>query len=77
MVARPTRCLWRNPIEAQIAQIKLIDKNIDQPHRVVLTDVIIQMFGEQSALAAIFAFNETLQKTLRQNNDRIISRYAF
>ncbi len=41
MIARPARRQWLNPAKAQAPKIKLIDKNIDDMHRIVFTDPVI------------------------------------
>ena len=41
-------------------QIQLIDKTIHRPDRIVLTDVIIQSFGEQNALSPALTLDESL-----------------
>ena len=46
------------------AEIKFIDKDIHHTNRISLTNVIIQSFGEQCALAAVFTFNKSLHETL-------------
>ncbi len=42
MIARPARRQRRNPVETQAAKIEFIDKNIDHPNRVVITDPVFQ-----------------------------------
>src|SRR6266853_5993192 len=41
MVGRPSCRLWLNAAKAQPGQIKLIDKNIDRPDRIVLAQIVI------------------------------------
>ena len=52
MIARPAGRLGRNPAKAQAAEIKLLNKDIDHPHRIVFANPIIQPLRKQSALAA-------------------------
>ncbi len=42
MIARAASRPWRNPVKPQAAKIKFIDKYIDHPNRVVVTDPIFQ-----------------------------------
>ena len=77
MIARPASCLRDNPLKAQAAKLKCIDKDIDHTHRIIFADVIIQMFRKLCALAAVFAFNKTLHMNLRHSDARIISCEAF
>ena len=62
MIARPAGRLGRNPAKAQAAEIKLLNKDIDHPHRIVFANPIIQPLRKQSALAAVFTLNETLHQ---------------
>jgi hypothetical protein len=45
VIRRPTGCLWVNPAEADLRQIKLIHEDIDHPNRIVLADPVVQAFG--------------------------------
>src|ERR1700686_904778 len=42
MVARPACGVRLNSVEAEIAQLKLVDKNIDSPNRVVVADIVVK-----------------------------------
>jgi len=68
----PARRLRHNPVKPQAAKIELIDKNIDNPNRIVGTDPVFQPIGKQGALATINAFNETLHDTLPPKHTGII-----
>src|SRR5262245_4130941 len=63
MIARPASCLGSNPVKSQFRQIKLINKDIDHPNRIVLIDPVFQAFGKQCALLAIRALNEAFHPT--------------
>jgi hypothetical protein len=41
MVGRPSRHLRLDTAKTQAGQIKLIDKNIDRPDRIVLAQILI------------------------------------
>jgi hypothetical protein len=51
-------CFGHHPVKAQGSQIECIDERIDDAHRVVLTDPVVQAFRKQGGLAAIHAFNK-------------------
>ncbi len=72
MIARPAGRLRINPIEPQAAKIELVDKYIDHPNRIVVTDPVFQPIGKQGALPAIHALNETLHQTLPPKHTGII-----
>ena len=44
MIGRPARRQPRHPLKSKIAKIKLLDKDIDHPNRIVITDPILQIF---------------------------------
>ncbi len=46
MITRPAGFPRFDPAKAQTAQIKLIDKDIDHPNRIVLADPVLQPLGE-------------------------------
>ena len=58
MVGRATGIIWIG-LEAKTGEIQIVKEDIDDPNRAVLGDVIIQSFGEQGRLVAIFAFNKS------------------
>jgi hypothetical protein len=58
MIRRATRSLGNDPIEAQLTQIKFIDKGIDNLGRVVLIDPVVEKVRKQRALPTIRALNE-------------------
>ena len=53
MVGRLSRRLRLDTAEPELSQVKLIDKDIGRPDRIVIAHIVIQPFREQSALAAI------------------------
>src|SRR4029453_13655670 len=80
MIARPASCLGSNPVKSQFRQIKLINKDIDHPNRIVLIDPVFQAIGKKCALLAIRALNEALHPPPRQpriSAARITRRRAF
>jgi hypothetical protein len=77
MIARPAGRPRRNPVKPQAAKTELVNKNIDHPNRVVVTDPVFQPIRKQGALPAIHPFNETLYQTLPLGHERIIAWRAF
>src|SRR5580700_10048911 len=50
---------WNHTVKAQRPEIQLIDK----PHRVVLSNVVIQILGKQNALSTDFTLDEARHLT--------------
>jgi hypothetical protein len=74
MIGRPSRRLRLDAAKAEFAQIKLIDKDINRPNRIVLAQIFIQPLGKQRALAAVIANDKTHHPILRAKSqeNRII-----
>ena len=53
MVGGPPHVLRSDAAETKLGKIKLIDKQIDHPHRVVFGDIIFQLRRKHRSLAAI------------------------
>jgi hypothetical protein len=49
MIRRPARDLGIDPAEPKLGQIEFVDKDIDHPNRIVLTDPVFQAFRKQRA----------------------------
>jgi len=62
-----------NTAETQPRQVKLIDKHIDRPNRIVLAQIVIQSLGKQRALTAIIANDKARHRILPANHRGIIS----
>src|SRR5271154_7210164 len=73
MIGWPSCCLRLNTAEAQPRQIKLIDKNIDRPNRIVLAQIVIQSLGKQRALTAIIPNDKARHRILPANHRGMIS----
>ena len=58
MIGGPTRCKGGNAVEAKLAEIQAIDKNIDRPHWIVLANIVIKHRRKQRALPAIRPLNK-------------------
>ena len=65
---------WNHTVKAQRPEIQLIDKHVDQPHRVALSNVVIQILGKQNALYTVFTLNEARHLTPRRESSRIITQ---
>jgi len=46
MIGRSARRQPLDPAEAKIGKIKLVNKDIDHPNRIVFTDILIKPFGK-------------------------------
>src|ERR1700704_3810984 len=68
---------WNHTVKAQRPEIQLIDKHVDHPHRVVLSNVVIQILGKQNALSTVFTLDEARHLTPRRESSRIITQQAF
>src|SRR4030088_571779 len=68
---------WNHTVKAQRPEIQLIDKHVDHPHRVVLSNVVIQILGKQNALYTVFTLNEARHLIPRRESSRIITQQAF
>src|SRR5258705_4031898 len=77
MIGRPPCRLRLNAAKAQLGQIKLIDKDIDCPNRIILGQIVFQPLGKQSALTAVIANDKARHRILRPNRWRIISLKVF
>ena len=77
MIGWPSCCLRLNAAEAQSRQIKLIDKDIDRPDRIILAQIVIQPFRKQRALTAVIPNDKARHRILRPNRRGIIPLMAF
>jgi hypothetical protein len=46
MIGRSSRRLWLDPVKTEFGQIKLIDKDIDRPDRIIFAQIVIQPLGK-------------------------------
>src|ERR1700730_6474745 len=65
---------WNHTVKAQRPEFQLIDKLVDHPHRVVLSNEVIQILGKQNALYTVFTLNEARHLTPRRESSRIITQ---
>src|ERR1035438_8115178 len=56
--------LQLHALKATALQIQLINEHVNDPDRVILSDVVIQMLGKKRALGTIFAFDKSLHQSL-------------
>jgi hypothetical protein len=60
-VVRRSTCACRvNSLEAECAKIEFVDEDLNDPDRVVFTDVVVQALGQQRDLGSILAFDKSL-----------------
>jgi hypothetical protein len=53
-------------------QIQFVDEDVDHPHRIVFSHVIVEKLGEQNALPSVFALNKALHQepdSMRQDSN--------
>src|SRR3981189_3870672 len=77
MIGGTSGRFWNHTVKAQRPEIQLIDKHVDHPHRVVLSNVVIQILGKQNALYTVFTLNEARHLIPRRESSRIITQQAF
>src|SRR5271169_1791896 len=77
MIGRPSRHLRLDAAKAEFAQIELIDKDVDRPHRIVVAQIFIQPLGKQRALTAVIANHKARHPILQPNRWRIVSSTPF
>src|SRR5437016_2484002 len=58
MIRRSAGHFGLDPTEPKFGKIEFVDKNVDDPNRIVLADPVFQTVGKQCALTAIHPFNE-------------------
>jgi len=58
VVRRPVRLRGLDALEAELRQIQLVDECIDDPHRVVLGDEVVQWLWQPRDLVPILSFDE-------------------
>src|SRR5258705_3417790 len=66
MVGWPSCRLRLDAAKAEPRQIKLIDKDIDRPDRIILRQIVFQSLGKQRALTAVIANDQARHRILRQ-----------
>src|SRR5271168_5610269 len=69
MIRRPAGRLGIDTAKAKLSQIKLLDKNVDHPNRIVLADPVFHAFRKQRALPAIRSLNKALHQIPRKSSE--------
>jgi len=67
MIRRPASCLGIDTAEPKLPQIEFIDKDVNHPNRIVLTDPVFQALRKQRVLTAIRALNKALHPIPRKS----------
>ena len=60
MIGRPACSCRINAFKAQLAEVKFIYENVNDPNRVRISNLVVEKLRQQRALRAAFALNETL-----------------
>src|SRR6195256_2876698 len=68
MIGWPSCCLRFNTAEAKPHQIKLIDKDINRPDRIIPAQIVVQSLGKQCALTTIIANDKASHRILPANH---------
>src|ERR1700720_4959610 len=74
MIGGTSGRFWNHTVKAQRPEIQLIDEHVDHPHRVVLSNEVIQILGKQNALYTVFTLNEARHLTPGRESSRIITQ---
>ena len=64
MVGRTARRLRHRAGEAERHQVEFVDERLDEAHRIVGADIVVQAIRKQRGLPTILACDETLQPEL-------------
>lgn len=67
VIRRSTSGGWIHALEAERLKIQFLDERVNDAHRVVFADIVIQTLGQQNNLVSIFAFDESLHGHLAEN----------
>ena len=77
MVGGPPRRTRFNPTKSQLAELELVDEQVNHPYRVVFSDVIVEPFGKHHTLGTILTLNESFHIASRLNNIVSIPEMTF
>src|SRR5438132_13012433 len=81
MIRRPAGRLRIDPVEPKPAEVEFVDKDVNDPNRIVLMNPVFQAIGKQRALPSIRPLNKALHTILRRScgnhTMRITSGAAF
>src|SRR5438132_9467826 len=81
VIRRPAGRLRIDPAEPKLAQVEFVDKDVDDPNRIVLMNPVFQAFRKQRVLPSIRPLNKALHIILRRrcrnHTMRITSAAAF
>ena len=70
MIGRAARRLRHDARKPQRMQIQFVDEDVDHPHRIVFSHVIVEDLREQNALRSVFALNKALHQEPELNASR-------
>jgi hypothetical protein len=60
MIGGSSRCCRCGSVKAKAPKIKLIDKDVDYAHWIVVGHIVLKILGQQNSLITTFAFDESL-----------------
>jgi hypothetical protein len=67
MVGRTARLFRDDALKPQPPQIQLLDEDVDRPHRIVFSHVIVKELGQQNALRSVLPLHKALHQEPRLN----------
>ena len=76
MIAGPAGFPRLGPVKAETQKIKIINKDIDHPNRIVFANPVFQPLRKQGAPSAVHALNKTLHE-IPAKDGRIMTDRAF
>ena len=63
MIGGATRRFRHDALKPQRPQIQFVDEDVDHPHRIVFSHVIVKELGEQNALRSVLALDKALHSS--------------
>ena len=69
--------LRHDPRKPQHPKVKRVDERVDHPNRILLRDIVIQIFRKQDGLPTILTLDKTLHREPRSYGLRILTHRAF
>ena len=77
VIRRPSGRLRHDAREPKCPQVQLADEHVDHPDRVLLRDIVIQIFWKQDGLTAVLTLDEALHLRLRSSVVEILTQEGF
>ena len=67
MIAGPPRRLGNNALEPQSLKVQMVNEHVDHADRVVLRDIVIEIFWKQNALTTALTLDEATHRDPRES----------